>query len=163
MTLADLIDLEAQLARDRDGEHATLAARDRAWLGASAGGAERDRGALLHRWLDAARDAEPGRLHPGASIERALRTTRTLLAILGLVVGWASATALLAFAGEHPVNVWDFLLAFVATQVLLLLLLVVSFFVPLGAFGRPAAGMVRGAVAWLHSRFAERSSPMMGE
>jgi hypothetical protein len=157
VTLSDLIDLEAQLARDREVDPGALAVRDRAWVRDS-GHPARDREALLARWLDAARDAQPERLHPGASVERALRTTRALLAVAGLVVGWASATALLEFTGDHPVNVWDFLLVFVATQVLLLVVLGASFFVPLGAFGRPAFGIVRSAVGALHGRFAMRSA-----
>jgi hypothetical protein len=36
VTLADLIDLEAQLARDRDADPAALAARDRALLAGDA-------------------------------------------------------------------------------------------------------------------------------
>lgn len=158
MTLADLIDLEAQLARDRDVEPDALEARDRAWLAEIPEGARRDREGLLRGWLDAGREAEPGRAHPGAAVERALGATRALLVFVGLVLGWASATGVLAFSGEHPVNVWDFLLAFVGIQVLLLALLALSFFLPLGAVGRPAASLVRGAVAWLYSRFAARSA-----
>jgi hypothetical protein len=50
MSLEDLIDLEVQLARDRDAEPAALAARDRALVPASANDAgPRRRGALLAR------------------------------------------------------------------------------------------------------------------
>ena len=48
MTLAALIDLEAQLARDVHLEPAELEARD----GGLAAGAQLDRSALLGRWLD---------------------------------------------------------------------------------------------------------------
>ena len=68
MTLADLIDLEAQLSRDRDGDPDALAARDRALLAESPTRAGEGRGALLARWLDALRALEPGALHPGRSV-----------------------------------------------------------------------------------------------
>ena len=67
MTLADLIDLEVQLARDRESDRADLSARDRALL-AGAASAPRSRQALLERWIEALRAAEPGQLHPGRGL-----------------------------------------------------------------------------------------------
>jgi hypothetical protein len=154
MTLADLIDLEAQLARDRDADPQTVAARD----GALLAGADRTapRAALLPRWLEALREHEPGRLHPGATVTAALRGLRSVLVLLGLVLGWGAATAVLHYTGRDPVNVWDFLLAFVGLQLALFLLLVGSFLLPLAALGRPLLGVVRGLVAAIYPRLAER-------
>jgi len=155
MKLADLIDLEAQLARDREADPASLGARDRALLiGARADTAEVPRQELLSRWLAALRDREPGRAWPGQRVEGALRTTRALLVLAGLALGWAASTALLRGGGPHPVNVWDFLLALVGVQLVLLALLLASFFLPLATAGAPLAGLVRGGVAALVRRLA---------
>jgi len=133
MTLVDLIDLEAQLARDREAESGALEARDRPLVG----GAPAERGALLGRWLAALREREPGRLFPGRAVTAALSGLRAALAIAGLALGWAAVTAVLRYTGGHPVNVWDFLLAFVGVQLLLLLLLVASLLAPAAAAGAP--------------------------
>jgi hypothetical protein len=157
MTLAHLIDLEAQLARDRDADPAALAARDRAILPEAPAGGRR--GALLGRWLDGLRTHERSALHPGRAVEGALRGLRAVLVLAGLLVGWGAATAVMSYRGEHPVNVWDALLAFVGVQVVLLAILAASFFLPLAAFGAPALGVLRGALAGLYPRVAARVLP----
>jgi hypothetical protein len=154
MTLPDLVDLEAQLARDRDADPAALEARDRA-LAPHPAPPRRD--ALLGGWLAALRAAEPGRLFPGAATENALRATRLLLTALGLALGWGAAAVVLGYTGAHPVNVWDFLLAFVGVQLLLVALLLATFFLPLAASARPLVGLVRGGVAALYGRLARRT------
>jgi hypothetical protein len=156
MTLANLIDLEAQLSRDRDADPAALAARDRALLAGAPRDADGGRGPLLARWLVALRASEPGALHPGRAVAGALSALRAALGIGGLLLGWGAGTALAAYAGGHPVNVWDLLLVFVGVQVALLLLLLASFVVPLAAVGAPVIGVVRGAVGALHVRLAAR-------
>jgi hypothetical protein len=155
MNLADLIDLEAQLARDRDADPGALAARDRALLGGSASGPER-RDALLARWLEALRAEDRSALRPGRAVAGALSALRALLVVAGLLVGWGAGTAIMSYGGGHPVNVWDFLLAFVGVQLVLLLLLAASFFLPLAALGTPALGMVRGALGGLYPWLAGR-------
>jgi hypothetical protein len=156
MTLTDLIDLEAQLARDRAADPGALGARDRALLAGAP--PERRRDVTLARWLAALREHEPGRAWPGRRVEGALAAVRALLSATGLVLGWGAATALLRAGDSQPVNVWDFLLALVGGQVVLLALLLGSFFVPLAAFGTPILGLVRGAVAALVERLARRAS-----
>jgi hypothetical protein len=156
MTLADLVDLEAQLARDRDADPDALAARDRALVA----GERLDpawRGPLLSRWLSLLREAEPGRLYPGRTVAGSLRAIRAALAVGGLLLGWGAAAALLGFTGRDPVNVWDVLLAFVALQLVLFALLVASFVLPIAAVGAPLAGAFRGAVAALYPRLAARA------
>ena len=157
MTLADLIDLEVQLARDREADPAAVAARDRALLWGGTGGAAVPRHALLERWLEALREKERGDAFPGRAVAAALGGLRAALAITGLVLGWSGATALLRYTGRDPVNVWDFLLVFVGVQVLLLALLLASFFLPLAALGAPIAGLFRGAVAAVYPRLAGRA------
>jgi Protein of unknown function (DUF2868) len=154
MKLSDLIDLEAQLARDRVADPAALEARDAGFAARSA-----DRGAMLRRWLDVRRDAEPGQLFPGQTIAGALRGIRAALVVAGVVLGWSAATALLHYTGAEPVNVWDFLLALVGLQLLLFALLLASFFLPLAALGRPVVGLVRGIFAAVYPRIAARALP----
>ena len=149
MTLADLVDLEAQLSRDRDAEPAALEVRDRALVGTvtSPGAAPRRRDALLRRWLGALREAAPREPHPGRAVASALAGLRALLVLGGLLLGWGAATAVLRYAGEAPVNVWDFLLAFVAVQLLLFALLLASFLFSVASLGLPLLGLFRGALA----------------
>lgn len=171
MTLADLVDLEAQLLRDRDADPAALAARDRAALANARGAAaelERappaartERGAdphrVLARWLDLLRAAEPGRSFPGEAVARALRHVRLALVLVGFVLGWGAAAALLRFEGPHPVNVWEYLLAFVGVQLVLLAVLVVAFAAPRATAGVPLVGAFRALVGALVSRAAARA------
>lgn len=162
MTLANLIDLEAQLARDRDEDPDALAARDRALL--PGGAPDRgSRGALIATWLDALRAREARALFPGAAVAGALATIRAMLALLGVLLGWGAATAVLTGGGRHPVNVWDFLLAFVGVQLALLALLVASFLLPLAAMGRPVLGVFRGVLAGVYPRVAARALDAGGE
>ncbi|GAC1608103.1 MAG: hypothetical protein NVS4B10_23310 [Myxococcales bacterium] len=169
MTLADLIDLEAQLARDRAGDPSALAARDRALM-TSAGAigsapvAGRRKGppsraALLCRWLEELRAAEPGGFHPGRAVAAALRAVALALALAGLALGWTTAAALLGYNGREPVNVWDFLLVFVGLQIALLVLLFCSFFLPVRALGAPFFGLARGLLAFAYPRLAARFPP----
>ena len=156
MTLADLIDLEAQLARDRDAPPGALEERDRALL---AGHSPRGRADVLSRWLAALRDGAPAGAFPGRAVARALSAVRLALGALGLVLGWAAATAVLAYTGAQPVNVWDFLLAFVGVQLVLLALLLGAFLFPIATLGAPFVGLLREAVAWAYPRLAARASP----
>jgi Protein of unknown function (DUF2868) len=162
MTLANLVDLEAQLARDRDGDPAALAARDRALLSGVAVDPRR-RGELLAAWLEALRAREPNALFPGALVSGALSGLRAVLVLGGVLLGWGAATAVLTGGGAHPVNVWDFLLAFVFVQLALLALLAASFLLPLAAMGAPVLGLFRGAVGAIYPRVAARGLAAGGE
>jgi hypothetical protein len=159
MTLSDLIDLEAQLARDREADLAVLQTRDRALLAGTPGGSRRT---LLERWLQALRETEPGQLHPGRAVVGVLRGIRAALVVAGLVLGWSTAAALLRYTGDRPVNVWDFLLVFVGLQLLLFALLLASFFLPVAALGTPLLGLFRGLVAAVYPSLAARASGSTG-
>ena len=156
MKLADLIDLEAQLARDRDAPPGALELRDRALLAATPG--EGRRPDALRRWLVALREREPGLLFPGRTISRALSAVRLALAALGLTLGWGAAAAVLRYTGEHPVNVWDVLLVLVGIQVLLLLTLVAALAFPVATLGAPLLGVFREGVRALYGRVAARGA-----
>jgi len=120
MRLADLVDLEAQLARDATASPQRLAARD-APIAAAGALSARPPAEALAGWLSALRAAEPDRLHPGERVEAALRWSRLLLVVAGLALGWGAMTALVEASRPHPVNVWSFLLAFVLGQLILFL------------------------------------------
>ncbi|BDG03013.1 hypothetical protein AMOR_20090 [Anaeromyxobacter oryzae] len=160
MTLADLVDLEAQLLRDRDADPAALEARDRALVRPAPADAAPGprRAALVARWLAALRAAEPGRPSPGGAVARAVSAVRAALVLLGLALGWGAASAVLRYDGGHPVNVWDALLLLVALQILLFAALVASFLVPLAATGAAILGPLRGAVAALYPALAARAA-----
>jgi len=162
MTLADLIDLEVQLARDRESDRGELLARDKRLLGGDAAKSGSPQ-SLLARWLEELRAAEPGELHPGRAVAGALSGLRAALVLVGLALGWGAATALLRYTGGEPVNVWDFLLAFVGLQLLLFVLLLSSFFLPLAALGAPLFGIFRGLVAAIYPRLAARAVGSTGE
>lgn len=155
MRLPELIDLEAQLARDRDGDPAALAARDRALVGY-----ERPsdvRSGVLSGWVFALREAHPEWLWPGRPIAQALAVLRVVLALSGLALGWAAAVALLRYHGDEPVNVWDVLLLFVGVQILLLLVLLASLLLPVARLGTPVLGPLRGVLAAVYPRLAARA------
>lgn len=155
VTLSELVDLEAQLARDRDVPADALEIRDRSLLGAVRPG-DRRRGELLRRWLAGIRERDPAALFPGRAVSRALRALEAALAVAGLVLGWGAASALFHYAGEHPVNVWDVLLLLVGVQVLLLLLLLAALALPLAGLGSGFLGPIRAAVAAAYPRLAAR-------
>jgi hypothetical protein len=157
MTLADLVDLEAQLLRDRDADPAVLELRDRALLAGADAPRPRDPHRLLSRWLERLRAAEPGRTFPGEAVARALRAVRLALVLLGFALGWGAAAALLRFEGPHPVNVWEYLLAFVGVQLLLLVVLVVAFAAPRATAGIPLVGAFRALIGAIVPRIAARA------
>ena len=164
MTLAQIIDLEAQLARDREAEPGPLAARDRAIVAGNGTPAGEGRpGALLVAWLDALRARDRSALFPGERVAGALRGIRAMLSLAGLVIGWGAGTAVLSYGGGHPVNVWDFLLVFVGVQVLLLALLAASFLLPLAALGAPALGLFRSVLGALYPWLGGRALSSGGD
>lgn len=154
MTLAELVDVEVQLARDRGADPVALEARDRRLLPRPP--ATTSRAAVLQRWVAALREQDPGRTRAGRTVASALRTVRGVLVVVGLALGWGTATSVLQFTGGHPVNVWDFLLVFVGLQLLLLLLLLASFVLPASDPGAPVFGLTRGAVGALYRRLVAR-------
>jgi hypothetical protein len=161
VNLADLIDLEAQLARDREGSPDALQARDRALLADAPPPGER--ADLLAAWLEALRAAEPGQLFPGGAVVRTLRLVRLALAALGLAMGWGASAALFAFTGGHPVDVWSVLLALVLVQVLLVGFLVVALVVPGATEGAPFVGLLREVAGKVVRGLAARGWPARTE
>jgi len=154
LQLADVVDLEAQLARDAGQAADALHRRDRA-LAAAADGA--DRRGVVGAWLAALRGTEAGRDLPGRRVAGALRAVTALLVAAGLVVGWSAATVVLGYDGSRPVNVWDVLLVLVGVQLALLALLLASFAAPVASLGVPLLGLGRWLVRGLWRGLALRA------
>lgn len=154
MKLSTLIDLEAQLQRDREADPAALAARD-ASLGLGRLDPRRPHRAV-EAWVGGLRGRGDAGLLPGRPLARALGLTRALLAAAGLALGWGATAALVRFEGPHPVNVWDLLLALVGIQVALLVLLLASLAFPVASLGLPFLGLFRGLAGAAYPHLAAR-------
>lgn len=128
MTLGELIDLEFRFAEDRELDRKTLRERDRE-IGRHLFGESKhvlDNHELFRRWLAAVArrpDASPG---PGARVMRVYRVLGYLLALTGLLSGWAAASAILHYDGSQPVNIVHVLAVFVIAQLGLCLLSIFS-------------------------------------
>jgi Protein of unknown function (DUF2868) len=153
LELADLIDLEVQLARDHDVPREQRQARDRR-LGLTLGADDRPRDAvgqraLLVDWVRAVREESLG-----SRIVGIYQTLGALLVLLGLSSGAGTAAAVLAYDGTRPVNVVHFLAVFVGLQLVLLALFLLS--APLWRLrGRvPFVQGIYGALRWLASALA---------
>jgi hypothetical protein len=136
MQLKDIIDLEAQLARDQAAEDSdagweSVLARDRAIakkiraadLGADAKACE-----LFPLWLDQIRKKEKEPL-PGEKVASSLKAVRAVLLILGLLLGLSTVAGLKSavVAGTVPyINVQLFWLVLIGSQLLLLVGLVLA-------------------------------------
>ncbi|MDA3959770.1 MAG: DUF2868 domain-containing protein [Planctomycetota bacterium] len=125
--LADIIDLEAQLAWDRvaahhqGGQAEGLDARDRA-----IGQAVRDQHqatigdqALLHGWVAAMRERSDHL--PGARVVAVLNLLRAIGAVIAAIIGVTAASAVLHYDGSRPVPVLLVLALLVGIPGLLLL------------------------------------------
>lgn len=123
--LADVVDVEIQLHRDRDRPREELRRRDRAIGLALREIDAADRRALLGGWVRAVQKEE-GDAGAGETFVRVTHALAWLLALFGLLSGAGAASAVLAYDGKHPVNVVHFLAVFVGLQLLLLLLFVSS-------------------------------------
>ena len=131
LQLADLVDVELQLLRDRDAGREDVRRRDRRIgiaidAGKRAASSDRDeRLALLRDWVRAVH-SETGQDSAGGRTVRTYHALGWLLTLLGLSSGSGAAAAVLSYDGTRPVNVVHFLALFVGVQALLLLLLALS-------------------------------------
>jgi hypothetical protein len=131
LQLADLVDVELQLLRDRDASREDVRRRDRRIgiaidAGAHLSSSDPDaRLAVLRGWVRAVH-AEAGHESAGARMVRAYHALGWLLTLFGLSSGTGAAAAVLSYDGTRPVNVVHFLVLFVAVQAILVLLLALS-------------------------------------
>jgi hypothetical protein len=124
LSLAELIDLESQLAADRVLDRQTLRERDEALapqvLAETAVGLSPGRHEVFRRWLAALHPA--GEISPGERVQAIYRIVAAVLAVLAFLSGSATAAALLRYDGSQPVNIVHFLAVFVVGQLGLALL-----------------------------------------
>ena len=128
LELADLIDVELQLLRDRDLAPEELRRRDRR-IGVSLDADRRvragERRLVLAGWVREVRRESDGE-SAGERTVRAYHALGWLLGLVGALFGMGTAAAVLAYDGSRPVNVVHFLAVFVGAQLALLLLLLLS-------------------------------------
>ena len=178
--LKDLVDLEVQLAQDRDADGEELRVRDRRIFQniqaatdqanvpstgqvniPSQSSSQAEKAGRLSAWLEALR-RENAALSIGASVSRAFKLMGLVLGVIGFVGGWSTAALLLHFeSGGTPVNVLWFLALTIGGQVGLLALGLISFllyrlFPGLGLFS-VVPDTLRGLIAWMRRYITERS------
>lgn len=156
--LADLIDLEVQLAHDEERSEAELAARD-ARVARAIRGHPVSRRALLSTWLREVRDREAP--SPGQAIARAHRRASALLSLAMFSVGVVVAVSIFNFTGDHPINVLIVLGVFVLLQLISLAVSLVAVAIAgasPGFFeGLPLVLFMKQLAARLWRRASERS------
>lgn len=129
LSLAELINLECQLAADRELDRQTVRERDERVAGEvlahATGLAAPSRREVLRRWLAAVCD-DRGTPGPGERVQAVYRLLAVGLAAFGLVSGAGTAAALLHYDGTQPVNIVHFLAVFVGLQLPLIALSLVN-------------------------------------
>jgi len=108
--LRDIVDLEVLLFLDRESDPGALAERDRRIYrdAADAGTPARRRpqpDAAVRRWI-AARRRESATPLPGRTVERVARLLAAGLLLTGLASGLALGWGVLAYTGEHGINLF---------------------------------------------------------
>lgn len=138
-TIADLILLSAALERDEQLSHTERKQRDEA-IGYSPG-SENDSITLALEWSNnaASHDRELEKLHDQA--REANSWANVFIAILGLLLGWATAAGVFFFDGNERVNVIAILATFVLLPAILLIPLL------LAAAPRRVLGWLPGGLA----------------
>lgn len=126
--LQDIIDLEYFFHQDEGRSPAALHARDREI--ALSGNDNRDESpeAQLRNWL-AKRQQQEFNSHarsPGEIFADVLRVLSFAIIATGVILGAVTGLAFFSYTGETPVNVFQFLLLFIAPQLFLIALLLCS-------------------------------------
>ncbi len=170
----DIFDLEYFLHKDSTAPAESLSQRDRGiflqhiepLLGQCLKGQERL--FILRNWLEQRRRAEFGgtdSLSPGALFAEAHRTLRLLSLVVGLFFGSAAGLSFFNYAGTTPVNIFAFLVFFVFSQIVILLLLLISAsvrcllrnrLVTLPVSMRLMGGLTARAILWGHRHLLGR-------
>ena len=119
-SIADLVDLEMQLAGDESADRDRLRRRDAA-IAEKIGAADMDGPRLYLAWLKEVRDDRTGeKPSPGRKVEQFVEVLGIVLCVLGLVTGAGTVAGWLAGDPDRPVNAAFFFGAVVGLQVLLL-------------------------------------------
>ncbi len=130
--LQDIINLEYFLHLDKGTSPASLHKRDREIFlsqGEKAGG---DARSAIRLWLASRMRQEffdSDLRSPGEIFADILRITNAIAIAAGIIVGAGTGLAFFSYSGTTPVNVFQFLLLFIAPQLFLISLLLVSRFI----------------------------------
>jgi hypothetical protein len=158
LTLAELIDLEVQLLDDRERDPEEIARRDAEIarkLGPSVGRLSRHE--LVRRWL-AALAGDDG-VSVGRRVSAFYRLAGWVIPIATFLAGVGTATGLLVYDGQAPVNIMGFLAVLVLLQIVLVVL-TITVMLPgawLGGLFRLTG--LQGMIRELSYRRAGRSIP----
>lgn len=136
--LADLIDIQAQIAHDQPHDRAQLQQRDRAiGIGLpshhNAAGKPADNRKNLHdlrHWIKIVRQQSAdagnrGATFSGDSVQQSVNITLFVLWLGGLIGGWFLTQTVLHYDGAQPLNLINSLLVLVGFQLFMLLLLII--------------------------------------
>ena len=129
----DIVDFEYFCHLDKNADETELHRRDRdiflSHQEQVANTTVATRSDLLRFWV-AARVTEdfpgPEQKSPGALLVDALRLAKSLVVIKGLIVGLVAGISFFTYSGTTPVNVFHFLLFFVASQLALASLVLIA-------------------------------------
>ncbi|MEO1172667.1 MAG: DUF2868 domain-containing protein, partial [Myxococcota bacterium] len=133
MRIADLINIEAQIARDSETAYEELLVRDHGLVPVDQA-RTLERSALLERWIHSVSEGSD----VGTHAVQGYRFAAVALVCLGAALGVGTARATLHYDGSHPVNVLYFLFVFVVVQI----------------------GLALGSVAVAAVRMARRDQPL---
>ncbi len=126
--LQDIINLEYLFQLDRDSSPVDLHKRDRAFA-ASLPGKKADGPGAIRSWLFFRLDQEFAGLDqrsPGAIFTDLLRAIAVVTICTGILSGVLAGLAFFSYTGTTPVNVFQFLLLFIAPQLFFIALLLFS-------------------------------------
>ncbi|CAH9018972.1 DUF2868 domain-containing protein [Candidatus Nitrosacidococcus sp. I8] len=118
--LTDLINLKAQTDADSSLDFGSIRQRDRN-IGKKLSHLKNKPQQQLHHWLQAIQ-TDFLKILPGDHISKIFRLAIFILFFLGIGIGWATSSSVLAYDGTQPVNIFNILLVFVGFQFFLLLM-----------------------------------------
>ncbi|MBX2869218.1 MAG: DUF2868 domain-containing protein [Acidiferrobacterales bacterium] len=122
--LGDLIDIKAQIDRDRQLERTLLRERDRA-IGLEQNHLAKTSDNNLKRlraWISTIRE-EGEIVSPGQNVDKAMRNAILISWVLGATIGYLLARSVLAYDGSQPVNLLIALIVLIGVQLVALLIL----------------------------------------
>ncbi|CAB1276509.1 DUF2868 domain-containing protein [Candidatus Nitrosacidococcus tergens] len=118
--LTDLVNLKAQIDTDSSLDLGSIRQRDRN-IGKKLFYLKNKPQQQLRHWLWAIQ-ADFSKNLPGDRISKIFRLAIFILFFLGIWIGWATSSSVLAYDGTQPVNIFNVLLVFVGLQLFLLLM-----------------------------------------
>ncbi len=130
LQLQDIINLEYLFHQDKDSSPADLHKRDREFTASLPQQEEKSSNtSLIRSWLSFRIGQEFSALEqrsPGEIFSDIFRLVTLMITLSGIILGAVSGLAFFSYSGTTPVNVFQFLLLFIAPQLFLIVLLLFS-------------------------------------